>query len=275
LAESEERKKTEYENDISNIRKTIDDLRFEWDQAAVSRAQKALEHAESLEGIGQAHNALLEARIWHIEAESDIAGLKQRNASIMARLEEEKRVLAEATETVEEMKRCGKELSDQVHDMLSSETDEWRNIIMQLCENKTAEEIQLEIEAEEAKLELIHAANPNVIREFERRAGEIQRLQRKMEASQETLRRLTEETEELMAKWVPRLDELVSRINDAFAYNFEQISCAGEVRVHKDEDFDLWAMDIMVKFRYGRFLHSHSIYRLTDKKAATTKNCNN
>lgn len=49
----------------------MDDLRFEWDEAAVARAQKAVEHAESLERIGQAHDALLEAKVWHIEAESD------------------------------------------------------------------------------------------------------------------------------------------------------------------------------------------------------------
>lgn len=234
---------------MRNIRKAIVDLQFEWDKAAVSRAQLALEHADSLDKISQAHSALLEARIWHIEAESDIAGLKQRNADIMALLEEEKRALNEASASLEVTRNRGRELQDEVNNMMASRNEDWREMIVSMCEGRTVDDIHMEMEAEEAKLELIHAANPNVIREFERRASEIDRLRRKMEDSQEKLQRLTQDTEGLMAKWEPRLDELVAKINDAFAYNFEQISCAGEVRVHKDEDFDQWAMVIMVKFR--------------------------
>ena len=109
--------------------------------------------------------------------------------------------------------------------------------------------LERDVSAEEAKLELIHAANPNVIRDYERRAGEIARLTRKKEGSSAKLQALAKGVDEIMAKFEPCLDELVSRINDAFAYNFEQINCAGEVRVHKDEDFDQWALDIMVRFR--------------------------
>lgn len=240
---------------MRNIRKTITDLQYEWDEAAISRATVALQHADSLEKISQAHNALLEARIWHLEAESDIDGLKRRNASIMERLEEEKQHLTEAQEMFDQSKASGRALGQEVQEMMLHQTEEWRAMITELCEGKTPDDVNIEMEAEEAKLELIHAANPNVIREFERRAGEIERLKKKMEGAQEKLQRLTEATTELMGKWEPRLDALVSKINDAFAYNFEQISCAGEVRVHKDEDFDLWAMDIMVKFRYVSFLY--------------------
>jgi hypothetical protein len=52
------------------------------------------------------------------------------------------------------------------------------------------------------------------------------------------------------------VDQLISQINDAFSYNFEQISCAGEVGVHKDEDFEKWAIEIKVKFRYVVGRHS-------------------
>lgn len=242
------------------IKKGIVDLQFNWDKAAISRARLALKHAEAVDKIAQAHNDLLETRIWHIEAESDIDGLKQRNASIMERVEAERRIATEASALFEETKKRGRELQQEVNDKMGAMTDEWREMVVTLCDGKSSDEVQMEMEAEEAKLELIHAANPNVIREFERRAGEIERLKRKMETSQEKLQRLTQETEELMTKWEPRVDELVARINDAFAYNFEQISCAGEVRVHKDDDFDQWALDIMVKFRFvehpGPPLHS-------------------
>ena len=248
--ESEERKRAECEEAMRNIRKALSDLQYEWDDAAIARAEVVLEHAESLNKIQEAHNALLETRVWHIEAESDIDGLKRRNASIMARLEEEKRLLEDETKVAQAYKDIATTLHAEVEQLMASVSDALQREITETCDGKSAEEVQMEMDAEEAKLELIHTANPNVIREFERRAGEIDRLKKKMEGSQEKLASLARSIEELMAKWEPKLDALVSQINDAFAYNFEQISCAGEVRVHKDDDFDNWAMDIMVKFRY-------------------------
>lgn len=235
---------------MKTVKKTIVDLQYEWDAAALSRAKITLRHAASLEKIEQAHQELLEVKIQLIEAESDIDGLKLRNAGIMERRKDEKRKVDAAQEEQTEANRSGRELGQQVQAMLGDGDDEYRQVIRALSDGKTPDEVRNEAEAEEAKLELIHAANPNVMREFERRAGEIDKLKKTMDGSTQKLTKLTQETEELMAKWEPELDKLVSKINDAFAYNFEQISCAGEVRVHKDDDFDLWAIEIMVKFRY-------------------------
>ena len=245
----EESNKTGIENAMREVRKNINDLQYEWDEAVLDRAQLAVRHAASLKKISEAHQTLLEVNIQHVEAESDIEGLKLRNASIMQSLEEEREKVQVAKRESDEAKRQGQELGQMVSQMLA-ESDEQRTLLTALQEGKTAEEVQMEADAEEAKLELIQAANPNVMRDFERRATEIARLRKKMEGSTEKLSRLTEQTETIMGKWEPKLDELVSLINDAFAYNFEQISCAGEVRVHKDDDFEQWALDIMVKFRY-------------------------
>ena len=64
------------------------------------------------------------------------------------------------------------------------------------------------------------------------------------------LKSLDNEIKEVKEQWEPQLDELISHISDAFADNFSKIQCAGEVGVHKDEDFELWAIQIKVKFRY-------------------------
>jgi structural maintenance of chromosomes protein 5 len=245
----EESNKTGIENTMREVRKNINDLQYEWDNAVMERAQLAIRHAATLNKIAEAHQILLEANIQHIEAESDIVGLKLRNASIMQSLEEEREKVQVAKRESDEAKRQGQELGQIVSQMLA-ESEEQRAILTALQEGKTAEQVQMEADAEEAKLELIQAANPNVMRDFERRATEIARLKKKMEGLTEKLSRLTEQTETIMGKWEPKLDELVSLINDAFAYNFEQISCAGEIRVHKDDDFEQWALDIMVKFRY-------------------------
>ena len=227
----------------------IEELQYQWDDAVLKRAELVLRHREAIERIRNAHHAVIEAEICSIEALSDIQGLKDRNAHIMERVETEKLNVQQAAEEATRTRDAGRDLSVRVQDLLAHEPEK-RDLFSELCQDKDPETMQLEIDAEAAKLDLIHAANPNVMREFEKRGAEIARLSRKMEGVNEKLDGLSREIEEIMAKWEPRLDELVSRINDAFAYNFEQISCAGEVRVHKDENFDAWALDIMVRFRY-------------------------
>jgi structural maintenance of chromosomes protein 5 len=233
---------------MREARKRMVEINYEYDAAVIERAKTVLQHKKSIDKIRLARQSLLEAKVCLIEARSDVNGLKGRNADIMRRLDEERANVQEASEESNKTRQEGTALSDLVRDTLP-EDEEQRDAITHLAENKTPEDVQLEIDAEAAKLELIHAANPNVIRDFEKRAQEIARLKKKMEDADDKLAGLTRELEEIMSKFEPRLDELVSKINDAFAYNFEQISCAGEVRVHKHEDFDQWALDIMVKFR--------------------------
>lgn len=226
----------------------MQDIQYEWDNAVLKRAKLVIKHKKLTDKMREAQLALVEAKIWLIEANSDIQGLKDRNASIMAQLEEERRNVQIATEETNRTKDIGRRLGEDVKDLLARDQSK-RDLFTELAEGKTPHEIEMEVAAEEAKLELIHAANPNVIREFERRAEEITRLKRKMEGANGKLEELNTHLASLMNKWEPKLEELVSQINDAFAYNFEQISCAGEVRVHKEEDFSQWALDIMVKFR--------------------------
>ncbi|KAH6888056.1 P-loop containing nucleoside triphosphate hydrolase protein [Thelonectria olida] len=267
--ESEERAKALHEQAMRSARKNVTQLQYEWDSAVIHRAELALRYKKSIEHIRDAHHALLEAEIRKIEATSDVQGLKDRNAHIVESLEAERAILTEAVAELDRTKEAGRQISVEVSDILAEEPDK-KDLFAELCENKTPTEVQMEIDAELAKLELIHAANPNVIREFERRAQEITRLQRKMEGSTEKLEGLSRNINGLMAKWEPQLDALVSKINDAFAYNFEQISCAGEVRVHKPEDFDAWALDIMVRFRENETLQQLTAHRQSGGERAVS-----
>lgn len=249
-AESEERSRETHDQAMREARQNMISLTYEWDNAVLRRAELVLRHKKALERIREAHLSIIEAEICLIEALSDIQGLKDRNRHIMERVEAEKQTLQQATEEAARTRERGRQLADEVQGLLAEEEDK-RDLFAELSAGKDPETMEIEIDAEAAKLDLIQAANPNVMRDFERRAAEIARLSRKMEGVNEKLDGIKREINDLMAKWEPSLDELVSQINDAFAYNFEQISCAGEVRVHKDEeDFDAWALDIMVRFRY-------------------------
>lgn len=119
----------------------------------------------------------------------------------------------------------------------------------EVCSGKTLDDIDGDIDAKNASLEVMHRVDPQVLRQFEKRARDIQDLGRRKEELTHKLESLSGQIEELMRVWVPQVDALVARINEAFSHNFEQISCAGEVGVHKDEDFEQWAIEIKVKFR--------------------------
>jgi structural maintenance of chromosomes protein 5 len=182
-----------------------------------------------------------------------VTGLKDRVSEIMKRLEEEKENVLSADRQTQTIKSAADEAKEQLVEMFADEA--MKETCTELSEGKSLDEIEHEIQAEEAKLEILHAANPNVIRDFERRAVDIEALRKTIADSSEKLTSIDQNIGSIMEQWEPRLEELVSKINDAFSYNFEQISCAGEIRVHKDDDFEQWALDIMVKFRYlGSFL---------------------
>ncbi|KAM0260619.1 hypothetical protein ACHAQJ_002681 [Trichoderma viride] len=267
--ESEERHKEANEQAMREARERIVELGFEWDKAVVERAKLVLRHQETLNQIGKAHTALIEAKIRHIEAKSDIEGLKARNSTIMEKLEQERLIVQQATEEAAQARELGRGLSEKVRQVID-ENPEKKDLYSSLAENRMATDIEMDISAEQANLELIHAANPNVIREFEKREQEIAKLMKKMDASGGKLAALTEQLDELMGKWEPKLDALVSKVNDAFAYNFEQISCAGEVRVDKNEDFDQWALDIMVKFRENESLQQLNAHRQSGGERAVS-----
>ncbi|KAI1457317.1 hypothetical protein F4805DRAFT_181686 [Annulohypoxylon moriforme] len=118
-----------------------------------------------------------------------------------------------------------------------------------LVADKTPEDIEHEIGAESTKLELIHGVDPAILRQYEKRAQDILDLTQKKEEMNAKLESYNRRIESVKERWEPAVDEVIGKINDAFSYNFEQINCAGEVGIHKDEDFEQWAIEIKVKFR--------------------------
>lgn len=237
---------------LTACRERVFELRLQKDQAVVDKARLVLKHHEHLAQIRQAHQLLLEARIRLIEAQSDARGLESKNSEINKLLKEEEAKIEQLKVESDTNKKDAQEALEKVRQMISDDDNAAENIMEKLNEiatGRTPEDIAMEIGAEEAKLELMQGLDPGLLRQFEKRAKDIEELTKRKDAQTDKLETLTSRIQEVRSKWEPRVDELISKINDAFAYNFEQISCAGEVGVHKDEDFEQWAIEIKVKFR--------------------------
>ncbi|KAM3560533.1 hypothetical protein MY1884_002865 [Beauveria asiatica] len=268
-SQAEERRREENTQMMEVIRNRMYAVQYDMDKLVMAKCNAAMRHAASLEDMREAHREYIEAKIRSIEAMSDVNGLRKHNSEIVKRLEAEKAKLEEVTQVADQARAIGKQMSKMTQDLLLENADR-RSYLQDLAEGKTERDVEIEIEAEQAQLELIHTSNPDILQEFERRAQDIERLRRKMEGVNAKVAEMTAAHESLMAKFEPKLDELIAQINSAFAYNFEQISCSGEVRVHKDEDFEQWALNIMVRFRESETLQQLTAHRQSGGERAVS-----
>ncbi|CZT05662.1 related to structural maintenance of chromosome protein (SMC) [Rhynchosporium agropyri] len=246
---------------FAEIREETHKINVQHDHAVMRKSSLALQYRDLVKKIRACHEAVVEAMVMSIEAESDVAGLKERNVHIVRQLEEEQQKLADAQRELNDFKKIAEKAlvtvtAIQADDENAEHLDGWRDLPREL----TVEQLEGEILTETTKLEFVVASNPNAANEYNKRQADVERLSRKVAEVDEKLETMDGKIAEIRQQWEPELDELISEISDALTHNFSQIGCAGEVSVHKDEDFDLWAIQIKVKFRENedlQILDSH------------------
>ncbi|PSR93839.1 structural maintenance of chromosome complex subunit SmcA [Coniella lustricola] len=261
--------------DFEEARRNLSSYEDKFDQLTHKKVNLVLQHHEQLGDLREATQAVLEAHTRLIEATSDVASLQERNQGITERLEEQRQNVERLSKELDKFKAEARQSKFEVEAMLGAHNGgtpdtERRDYLLQLITDKTLESIDEDIEAESAKLDLIHDADPGVLRDFEKRTKDIERLQTELANRQANLQKLEDDIQTLRQSWEPGLDEIIRRINDAFSYNFEQINCAGEVGVHKDEDFDKWAIEIKVKFRENETLQKLDQHRQSGGERAVS-----
>ena len=209
---------------------------------------------DAVETLREQHQSLHEAEIMLIEASSDLAILIERNSSVNDMLEAKRAELQTIIRETEAVSTEARRLLQVCTKLMETNDPSLHNFFSTMPEGQTIDELELEIESERNKLDLLHEGNGGVIREFEERQKKIDALKANLEDIRHGLAELDEKIQEIRGQWEPELDGLVKKISDSFSFNMKQINCAGEVGVFKDEDFDQWAIQIRVKFRWAPFL---------------------
>lgn len=222
-----------------------------FDLQVLAKIKEVFKHKNAVSKIRLQHAELLDARIRLLEAESDIEGLEHRNEDIVRQQSEEEERVARITADAKRVHDDAKVKQKRCLDLF--DLDEVDQDMQTELQNYAAainiEALENEIAAEQSKLDYIHADNPNAINQFAARETEVNALRTRIDESDRRLEKVASKITKTRGQWEPELDNLISQISEAFAYNFEQIGCAGMVSVHKDEDFDLWSIQIRVKFR--------------------------
>lgn len=223
---------------------------------------------------------LVLADIRKIEANSDYQTLRERNAEIRESLAARQN---EVTEATADLRRKSDRLRKVIHPQAKAvaneaERDRDLHAVIDEIKERTPDELEAEIDSENARLAFTHEGNANVIEEFEQRQGKIDKLREKLAGFEKALSDLDASIAEIREKWEPQLEALVQQISHAFSTSFAQIGCAGQVSVDKAEhlipggratrnaddgddaptatphtdnssDFDQWSIKIQVKFR--------------------------
>lgn len=239
------------------------------DELILQKAKAVLRHADHVERLRNAYLAFMEVQIREVEAASDFEGLLAQNSHLTTLQAEKQQALADIVANMDVQRALGEAAYDESQNIARDGTER-SQVLHQLAQTKTTEMLQNEVAAERAKLELTRAVDEGVLDEFEHRATKIAELQDSLAGITAEFEGMGAQIADVRGRWEPRLDDLIGRINDAFSYNFEQINCAGEISVNKDEDFDKWAIDIRVKFRENEELQKLDQHRQSGGERAVS-----
>ena len=232
------------------VKERIRDISNQLDDVAIQRARVALEFADAVEVLRIAHSSLHESEIMLIEATSDFETLRDHNISIRDTLEAQRREVTTTGQELEALKNEGQRLVNECRETLAEHGEVFQTFVQTLSK-LSPEQLEAEIDSEKARLELMHeGGNSSVIRDYEKRQRQIDNLAARLEELNNGRTELADHIARIHGQWEPELDSLVGKISSSFSHNMAQMGCAGEVGVHKDDDFDQWAILIRVKFRY-------------------------
>lgn len=192
----------------------------------------------------------MEAEIRLIEAKSELSALKTENNDI---LQNQKRKMDEIEQLDQRNRTMRLEYEQMVkvtQQDLGRLTPEEKELMKQYRDLPSLEALEQEVLDVQARLGMMAEGNPGAIKAYEKREEEINKTRERLGQHSDLLEEAKQKIADIREQWEPQLDALMSRISDAFAYNFQQIGCAGEVVVYKDpDDFDHWSVQISVRFR--------------------------
>ncbi|TVU29709.1 hypothetical protein EJB05_21288, partial [Eragrostis curvula] len=114
----------------------------------------------------------------------------------------------------------------------------------------TIEELEAAIQDIESEANSMLFLNQNVLQEYQTRQHEIESISNKLQDDKEAYKRCCSKIETVKVIWLSTLQTLVSKINDTFSRNFQEMAIAGEVSLDEHGlDFDRYGILIKVKFR--------------------------
>ncbi|BDA44497.1 Structural maintenance of chromosomes protein 5 [Coccomyxa sp. Obi] len=229
-------------------------LRRDIDRLNTQAHNLVLKIASALEGQWEAMKLMACSDAHALELHAQIAALKERaqgGNERLRRMENLLQQLVQVEKRDEEETRRRKKIAKDACQL----TDEIKAFFRDLPSDK--EELQQQIDELHGQAAAIQCANPRIMQEYEERSARIRKLREEFGGETDNLNTLTAALEAKKVQWLPELKRMVGVVSHHFSRNMRAIGCAGEVQLYCGCDagfdscnnFDKYAVNIMVKFR--------------------------
>ncbi|KAF2622604.1 structural maintenance of chromosomes protein-like protein 5 [Macroventuria anomochaeta] len=230
----------------------IREIKAQSRQCSLKIASLTLEYAKYVTEFRRLHENVVEAEIRLIEAASEVRALEKENKLVLERLRSRETQVKQLEQAKNTMKEEIRREHRATQALVNSCTEEEHEIVVSYKDLESVAALDDEIQSVNARLEMMSAGDGSVVKTYENREVQIGKTRDSLEKHVAALEEAQSKIAEIKGPFVEQLDELIEKISAAFAHNFEQIGCAGEVSVYKDEDdFNAWSIQISVRFREG------------------------
>lgn len=126
------------------------------------------------------------------------------------------------------------------------------------------DDLDNEIHSMQARAEVLYQVDEQVVREFEDREKEIQRLEKQLLDLESHRHTHQEDISLAKRKWLQPLTDMIQEINTNFIYFFSCLNCCGEVSLSEPEnpeDYEKYGVCVKVKFRDDETLQELTAHR--------------
>jgi chromosome segregation ATPase len=252
---------------ISEVHERISALHHEIEELTLERAEFAHQftvrlyqprkndtksYQDKIVSLRKAVQDFTEANLLSIEANSELHNIKESHKQMSDQLEAGQRLVHKLKKDEMDARQEAKSFSKTVlaiRRQMSDEEVEYMNEFLNR-DNRSLDLLDAEINSINTQLSLIQGVDAGFLEEFEKRATQIDELEERLVNMNEKTVEYQTEIKKLRDRWEPELKDLLQRISESFAINFERIGCNGEVSLLPHEtDFAKWSVLIKVRFR--------------------------
>ncbi|KAF2201694.1 P-loop containing nucleoside triphosphate hydrolase protein [Delitschia confertaspora ATCC 74209] len=244
-----EKEMAEVQAHIDGTKRRLVEIKSRGEQAQLKVASLALDYVKEMDFLRRVHDSVIEAEIRLIEANSEADALNEANVDVQTQLKDKEDILKAVKAEEIQLRNNLERLNRRAQAIINELTEAERPVVMEWAQGTDMDNLDAEIQTVSTRLELMAGGDPRAIQDYEQREVEIESLKERIATFDQQLAGLSARITEIRAKWEPQLDQLIAKISDGFARNFEKIGCAGQVGVYKDEEFEQWSIQIQVRFR--------------------------
>ncbi|KNE98950.1 hypothetical protein PSTG_07794 [Puccinia striiformis f. sp. tritici PST-78] len=150
---------------------------------------------------------------------------------------------AVSPEVKDGLKKLGNRLTEQ-RDGWMGEGEEEED-----CLIKQHQELKDLLSKAQMDLEGIHPVDLSIMERYKKNKAQMIRDKKELDTLESETSRCQEKIGKILALWRPRLDEMITSIDEKFDAAFKRMGCLGHITIVEDPDYDKWGIEVQVSFR--------------------------